>query len=133
MTNVPRLTLDNGGELDRAGLHPRKASGDTDVPMESVGQDLSKERQRRGKKLSDVWSMLKIRPDFLAAIEESRFEALPGSVYAIGYVRSYAAYLGLDAEKLVDRLKVEIAARVTVNATGSAVDKLLEHNNFSVF
>ena len=49
--------------------------------------------------------------DFLAAIEESHFEALPGRVYAIGYVRSYAAYLGLDAEKLVDRLKAEIAAR----------------------
>ena len=101
--------LDNGGELNLSGLHSRNA--DTDVPMESIGQELSKERQRRGMKLSDVWLMLKIRPDFLAAIEEGRFEALPGRVYAIGYVRSYAACLSLDAERLVERLKVEIAAR----------------------
>jgi cytoskeleton protein RodZ len=111
MANLPPLTLDNGGELDRPSLHPRKALGDADLPVESVGQDLCKARQRRGKQLSDVWLVLKIHPDHLIAIEEGRFEALPGRVYAIGYVRSYAAYLGLDAENFVDRLKAEMAAR----------------------
>ncbi len=57
--------------------------------------------------------MLKIRPDHLVAIEEGRFDVLPGRVYAIGYVRSYAAHLGLDADRLVDRLKAELAGPVS--------------------
>ena len=40
--------------------------------------------------------------DTAQAIEEGRFEELPGAAYAVGFVRSYATYLGLDAEALVD-------------------------------
>lgn len=109
MAEVLRLTPDNGGELARPGLHSRKTSGDADVAPESVGQELCNARQRSGKMLMDVWRELKINPDYLLAIEESRFKALPGRVYAIGFVRAYAAYLGLDAEVLVDRLKAEMA------------------------
>jgi len=109
MADVLRLTPEYGGELARPGFYPRKTSGDADVALESVGQELSKARQRSGKMLMDVWRELKINPDYLLAIEESRFEALPGRVYAIGFVRSYAAYLGLNADELVDRLKAEMA------------------------
>jgi cytoskeleton protein RodZ len=65
--------------------------------------------------LSDVWLVLKIRPDQLMAIEEGRFDVLPGRVYAIGYVRSYAAHLGLDADRLVERLKADLAGPATPN------------------
>ena len=128
MANGPRLTLHNGGE-DRASLPLREPSGDADppvadlpvadlpvadlpvadLPVERVGQVLCKARQRKGKQLGEVWLELKIRPQHLIAIEEGRFEALPGRIYAIGFVRSYAAYLGLDAEDCVHRLKAEIA------------------------
>lgn len=111
MANVPLLTLDNEGELDRPSLHSRKISGHGDVPPGSVGQDLCKARQRTGKELTDVMDALKFRPHHLVAIEEGRFGALPGRVYAIGYVRSYAAFLGLDSEEFVGRLKSEMAAR----------------------
>ncbi len=118
MANGPRLTLHNGGD-DRSSLPLREPSGDADLPvadlpvaglpLERVGQVLCKARQRKGKQLGEVWLELKIRPQHLIAIEEGRFEALPGRIYAIGFVRSYAAYLGLDAEDCVARLKAEIA------------------------
>jgi len=108
MANVIRLTPDNGGELDRPSLGPGKKSADADAPPQSVGQDLCKARQRSGKTLMTVWHELKIPPHHLIAIEASRFEALPGRVYAIGFVRSYSAYLGLDAETLVARLRAEM-------------------------
>ena len=108
MANVIRLTPDNDGELDRPSLGPRKASADADMPPQSVGQDLCKARQRSGKTLMTVWQETKIPPHHLIAIEASRFEALPGRVYAIGFVRSYSAYLGLDAETLVARLRAEM-------------------------
>src|SRR5262245_52558399 len=109
MANTPLLTLDMSGESDRTGVPLRRASRIPDLPVESVGQDLCRASQRAGKELSDVFLVLKIKPDHLFAIEEGRFEALPGRVYAIGHVRSYAAYLGLDAGKFVERLKVELA------------------------
>src|SRR5262245_5641879 len=111
MAKVTRLILDAGGEQDRPipepQAQPRKAVP-PHPPMETVGQVLTKARQRKGEKLSDVWLVLKIRPDHLLAIEEGRWDALPGRVYTIGYVRSYAAYLGLDADKLVRRLRIEL-------------------------
>ena len=55
--------------------------------------------------------MLKIRKDHLEALEEDRLEALPGRTYAVGFVRSYADYLGLDAVHCVERFKAEIAGR----------------------
>jgi cytoskeleton protein RodZ len=109
MANVIRLTPDSGGELDRPILGPRKTSAAADVPRESVGQDLCKARQRSGKMLMDVWRELKIPPHHLIAIETSRFQDLPGRVYTIGFVRSYSAYLGLDAESFVARLRAEMA------------------------
>ena len=111
MAIASRLTLDHAGELDRASPHPRKAARSADPPLDGVGQDLCKVRQRQGKDLAEVGHALKIRPHHLIAIEEGRFDVLPARVYAIGYVRSYAAYLGLDAAAVVDRLKSEMATR----------------------
>jgi cytoskeleton protein RodZ len=53
----------------------------------------------------------KIRKDHLEALEEDRVEALPGRTYAVGFIRSYADYLGLDAVQCVERYKAEIAGR----------------------
>ena len=55
--------------------------------------------------------VLKIRKDHLEALEEDRLESLPGRTYAVGFVRSYADYLGLDPVQCVERFKGEIAGR----------------------
>jgi cytoskeleton protein RodZ len=109
MAKIVRLTPDNGGELDLPILDLPQTSADADVPPESVGQDLCKARRRSGKTLMEVSHGTKIPPHHLIAIETSRFEALPGRVYAVGFVRSYSAYLGLDAETIVARLRAEMA------------------------
>ena len=54
---------------------------------------------------------LKIRKDHLEALEKDRLEDLPGKTYAIGFVRSYARHLGLDATQYVERFKQEISGR----------------------
>jgi len=111
MTKVTRLTLDSGGGLERRRLHLREIA-EADAPLDTVGQDLRKARQRRGEDLAQIAAALKIRKDHIEAIEESEFDALPGRAYAIGFLRTYAAYLGLDAAQCVERLKAEIAGRV---------------------
>jgi len=96
-------------------------SAGLDEGSQSVGQDLHEERQRCGKTLLDVASALKIAPDYLSAIETGRFEELPARVYAVGYVRSYAAYLGLDATSFATRFKGELNE---ANIADPAVDFL---------
>jgi len=111
MAKVTRITLDSSGGLERRRLHLREISDDADAPLETVGQDLRKARQRKGEDLAQISRVLKIRKDHLDALEESNFDALPGRAYTIGFVRSYAGYLGLDAGECVERLKAEIAGR----------------------
>jgi cytoskeleton protein RodZ len=111
MTKVTRLTLNEDGSLNRRRIHLREISGDLDAPLETVGQDLRAARLRRGDDLATVSRSLKIRKDHLEALEEDRMEALPGRTYAVGFIRSYADYLGLDAVQCVERFKAEIAGR----------------------
>jgi cytoskeleton protein RodZ len=111
MTKVTRLTLDDDGNMKSRRIHLREISGDSDAPLETVGQDLRAARLRRGDDLATVSKALKIRKDHLESIEEDRLEALPGRTYAVGFVRSYSDYLGLDTNLCVERFKAEIAGR----------------------
>jgi cytoskeleton protein RodZ len=63
---------------------------------------------RRGEDIRSIAQSLRIRRDQLEALEESRYDALPARAYAIGFVRSYAEYLGLDSRHIVDRYKAEL-------------------------
>jgi cytoskeleton protein RodZ len=111
MTKVTRFTMDDGAGGDKRRLHLREISGESDAPLGTVGQDLRAARLRLGDDLATVSSTLKIRKDHLEALEEDRLEALPGRTYAVGFVRSYATYLGLDAQEYLERFKEEIAGR----------------------
>ena len=51
--------------------------------------------------------MLRIRYPYLEAIEDGRVGELPGPTYAVGFVRAYADYLGLESGQIVSRFKEE--------------------------
>ena len=115
MTKLTQLSLD--GQGGRRRIHLREISGDSEAPLETVGQDLRTARLRRGEDLATVSRALKIRKEHLDAVEEDRIESLPGKTYAIGFVRSYANYLGLDVAAMVERFKEEISGRHDEHAT----------------
>jgi cytoskeleton protein RodZ len=75
----------------------------------TVSESLRGRRIECGLDVDYVAQILKIRPAVLVAIESGKFDELPGPAYAVGFVRSYATYLGLDAEALVVRFKTETA------------------------
>ncbi|GAB5470620.1 MAG: hypothetical protein Kilf2KO_36500 [Rhodospirillales bacterium] len=75
----------------------------------TVGALLAQTRAGFGQDVEEVSSALRIRPVFLKAIEEGRYNDLPGLTYGVGFVRSYAHYLGLDVDDCVDRFKDEAA------------------------
>ncbi len=107
MARLTRLTLETGG-AERPKLHLRHVA-EANAPLDTVGEDLRRGRQRLGEDLDHIAGILKIRKDHLEAIEESQFDALPGRTYALGFVRTYASYLGLDAGQCIERLKREIS------------------------
>ncbi len=70
-----------------------------------VGALLRASRMRIGEDLREVALILRIRYPYLEAIEDGRFEDLPGQAYAVGFLRAYADHLGLDGEEVVRRYK----------------------------
>lgn len=100
---------------ERRRLHLREVEADADQspetpPKETLGQFLRQARIARGEELAAIAAKLKMRSDQLAAIESDDYEKLPGRAYAVGFVRTYARYLGLDANETVQRFKDESAA-----------------------
>jgi transcriptional regulator with XRE-family HTH domain len=73
-----------------------------------IGSSLRQARQRGGLELSDVERETRIRSRYLRALEEDRFDLIPGRAYAKGFLRTYADFLGLDADRFVE----ELAARL---------------------
>jgi cytoskeleton protein RodZ len=75
----------------------------------SAGDLLRQQREALHLDLDDVAAALKIKPDYLAALEAGRPDLLPGPAYASGFVRTYGDYLGLDGGEILRRFKAESA------------------------
>ena len=66
-----------------------------------LGSRLREARENQGLSLEQVEEVTRIRRVFLEALEEERFDELPGDVYTKGFIRNYARFLGLDPEELL--------------------------------
>ncbi len=111
MAKVTRLPATSERNKDKRRLHLREIAEDPHAQLDSVGATLRAARLNRGVDPEHVATALKMRRDHVEAIEDNDFARLPGRTYAIGFVRSYARYLGLDAEVMVQRFKEESAGR----------------------
>ncbi len=69
--------------------------------MASFGENLRRERELRGIALRDIADSTKISVRFLQALEQDRLDILPGGIFRRAFVRQYAKFVGLDAERLV--------------------------------
>lgn len=56
-------------------------------------------RLEKNLSIADVVKAIKIKKDFLTAIEDGRFQDLPSESYALGFVKNYASYVGIDKTK----------------------------------
>jgi cytoskeleton protein RodZ len=67
--------------------------------MGSFGDRLKKEREQRGVTLEDISLNTKIGTRLLRALEDEKFDQLPGGIFNKGFVRAYARHLGLDEDQ----------------------------------
>ena len=84
-----------------------ETGGDNRPALPSLCAELREARQRGGFSLSDAAHVLRIQEHYLEALEEGRFDLIPGTTYTIGFLRSYAGFLGLDPDEMVDAFKRE--------------------------
>ena len=70
--------------------------------MFDIGSSLRDARERQGLDFPELEERTKIRPKYLRALEDERFDILPAPTYVKGFLRSYAEALGLDGQPFVD-------------------------------
>ncbi|PHR92563.1 MAG: hypothetical protein COA69_06925 [Robiginitomaculum sp.] len=84
-----------------------------DAPQH-IGAALQDARVQKGLSLTDVSKTLHIQTAYLEAIEHLDKEALPSLGYVLGFVRTYALHLGLDARDAVARYKIDIECPINM-------------------
>jgi cytoskeleton protein RodZ len=75
--------------------------------MQAIGERLREARMRQGLDISEVEIATKIRAKYLRALENDEFGMLPGRTYVKSFLRTYAEYLGLDAQLLVEEFRAQ--------------------------
>src|SRR6476660_9201833 len=96
-------------------------------PGRAVGRLLRDQRIARELAIDDVAARLRIRSRYLEAIEQGRFDQLPGAAYIPAFLRAYANYIGLDADKVMTAYQlsgpVPIERPVTLPADFPLIEK----------
>jgi cytoskeleton protein RodZ len=73
--------------------------------MQELGDLLRKAREAKGVDLADAEEATRIRARYLEALEYGDEHSLPARVYVEGFVRNYAAYLGLSPQEVMARYR----------------------------
>ena len=86
------------------------------VNQDKVGSLMHEARLKKGLKIADAARDLCIRAAYLEAIEAGNYDEIPAPPYGIGFIRSYAGYLGLNAARMVQLFKEETEALTKSNS-----------------
>jgi cytoskeletal protein RodZ len=75
--------------------------------MSQLGERLRATRESQGINVSQAAAETRILPRYIIALEDGDYQHLPGDVYARGFIRNYANYLGIPAEELIELYRLE--------------------------
>jgi cytoskeleton protein RodZ len=91
-----------------------------------IGEVLKRTRTRRKVDIRTVEQRTKIRIKYLRALENEEWDVLPGPAYAKGFLRTYAQFLGLDGDALVDEYRRTVEAALDADRAYLFSEPLLE-------
>lgn len=98
--------------------------------METPGRLLKKTREEKGQTLEDFSGLLKIRHDYLAALEDEAYSFLPGDVFIKGYLRIYSNALGINADYVLDLYKKQVDAARSLEAPPVKTKKAFNYKRY---
>ncbi|MGP4040234.1 helix-turn-helix domain-containing protein [Gracilibacillus sp. D59] len=73
-----------------------------------IGERLKEERESKNMSLEDIQNVTKIQVRYLEAIEQERFNVMPGSFYVRAFIKEYATVLGLNPDELMEEYKNQL-------------------------
>jgi transcriptional regulator with XRE-family HTH domain len=79
----------------------------------NIGDILKEAREKKGISLEEVENQTNIRKRYLDALEKENYELLPGRVYARGFLRNYASFLGLDHRVILNEFDQKYPVPIT--------------------
>ena len=74
----------------------------------SIGAALRRAREQLGLDLDLVEKLTRVRRSYLISLEDMRLDKLPSRTFTIGYIRAYAAVVGLDPEAAAARFRRDV-------------------------
>jgi transcriptional regulator with XRE-family HTH domain len=104
------------GGIDTPSSHAYIFPGSFGMPSTPFGEHLKREREMRGVSLEEVSAATRISTRFLEAIENEKWDELPGGVFNRGFIRAIARFLGLDEDGLVAEYALETKGAHDVSA-----------------
>src|SRR5512133_26607 len=92
-------------------FHPLENAGSTagETSLKAVGQWLKETREQKDESLDHVAKITRIGKNYLEALEEGASDKLPNQAYTRGFIRLYAAHLGLCPDEALRMLKGKAA------------------------
>jgi len=79
--------------------------------MKRISEILKEERERKGYSLDFIEKTIKIKSEYINLIEQGRFSDLPSESYALGFIKNYAEFLGLDVQEVLAFFRREFDER----------------------
>jgi transcriptional regulator with XRE-family HTH domain len=107
---VPTDPQPTSDQVDaRAQRQPQAAAAPVLEDAWRAGRKLSEARRQHGWTVDEVADRIRVRKEFLEALEEMNVKLLPGKAYALAFLRSYARELGIEEKAIVDQFQDECA------------------------
>ena len=93
-----------------------------------IGQILREAREDLKNSLEDVAKSLRIKKEYLMALEEGNFDSLPGTTYVSGFLKSYTQSLGLNIDQSLLRL---VPSKDTSRTPNETILRAIPHKKSS--
>ena len=103
-------------------INPRQSRAKVVSGRPDFGTRLREARKRRGISLREIASTTKISSGALEALERNDVARLPGGIFTRGFVRSYAAEVGLDPEQTLREFLAEFPLEGVADGSPYASD-----------
>lgn len=99
--------------------------------MISLGEELKREREFREISLREISDATKINMRMLEAIEENKYEKLPGGIFNRNFIRAYAEFIGLDPEIAVRKYQVQAEQQADQKLPSSLITPVAPEGAFA--
>ncbi len=102
----------------------RETSTTTTENWPCFGADLRAAREAAGITMEELAGRVRVRHEYLQALEDERFDDIPGDLFAMGYLRMYANETGLDPDLVITRFRQLRTVRIDAPETGGGGDMI---------